>query len=470
MANKLPLLGDDFEIWGHWWLPEDPEHKQAGKLTSRFGALELTLLQSFPTISINDRDSIVPVIHGVGDTKLFTLWDAVQSSFPIQFPGTIQQSFRYMRVLVGGHLGERSKTTFTGVTLYGANIGPWSGVRSVDQQLTFPEGKLPTIEYRLSENRSKEFTLPAVGLKMTVGGGYETIDEEYRSYGFKVFPSISVSCDDGLTFLRARNLWQSLSNFLSLSTGAEFITERFSLEVNGGKEHSDFFELRVDHPPQEETNMLKAWEVLTPLSELGDKEVQVFEQWFSKNTEVRDSVDLLIGNLRRRKLPNHVQLSTLCQALESFHRTTIGGGYLSKADYKPINKQLSELVPQDIPLELQTAIKDRLRYAYEFSLRTRLGQLVDQLDEEILKKLAIEKDQFVSDVCKARNDFTHWDKSDAKSKGDNANLLNIISKLNLFTRIVLLKHFGVDEKVIVRRALENKHLYFQEWKSLPVEE
>jgi len=90
MANKLPLLGDDFEIWGHWWLPDDPDNKLAGRLTSKFGMLELKLLQPFPAINAHDRDAVAPVIHGVGDTKLFTIWDAIQSGCSIQAPGTTQ--------------------------------------------------------------------------------------------------------------------------------------------------------------------------------------------------------------------------------------------------------------------------------------------------------------------------------------------------------------------------------------------
>ena len=469
MANKLPLLGDDFEIWGHWWLPNDQDHKIAGKLSSRFGRLELKLIQPLPSINPHDHDLPIPVIHGVGDTKLFTLWDSVQTGFTIEAPGTTQPIIHHMRVLVGGHLDVRSETTFSGFSLYGANIGPWSGIKGVGQHITIPDDKPAIIEYRMSEDRSQEVELSQADLHLKISQGVETKDEEFRSYGFKIFPAIQVKCSDGASFQKIRGLWESLFNFISLVIGREFITERITLEMNGGKSHDDIFELRVDHPPPEEDRMFKAWEVLAPLGGFGDQTIQIFEQWFSKSSDVRDSIDLLIGNLRRRELPLHVQISTLCQALESFHRTTVGGGYLPKKEYKPISSTLMKAIPKDIDGELQKAIEDRLRYAYEYSLRTRLGHLVDQLEEDTLMQLGIEKESFVDDICKARNDFTHWDATDSGAKDSETKLLNLSSKLKLFTQIILLKYFGIDEKLVIRRAMENRHLHFPEWKSLPVE-
>ncbi|HKI52814.1 MAG TPA: HEPN domain-containing protein [Anaerolineales bacterium] len=470
MANKLPLLGDDFEIWGHWWLPNDPGHKIAGKLSSRFGRLELKLIQPLPSINPHDHDLPIPVIHGVGDTKLFTLWDSVQTGFAIEAPGTTQPIIRHMRVLVGGHLGARSETTFSGFSLYGANIGPWSGIKGVGQHITIPDDKPAIIEYRMSEDRSQEVELSQAGLHMTISQSWESKDEEFRSYGFNMFPAIQVKCVGGASFQKIRGLWESLSNFISLVTGREFVTERITLEMNNGKSHDDTFELRVGHPPPEEDRMFKAWEVLAPLGGFGDQVVQIFEQWFSNSSDVRDSIDLLIGNLRRRELPLHVQISTLCQALESFHRTTVSGGYISKKEYKPINSALMTVIPKDIDEDLQKAIGDRLRYAYEYSLRTRLGQLVDQLEEDNLVQLGIEKEAFVSDVCKARNDFTHWDGTGSEDDDSEARLLNLSSKLKLFTQIILLKYFGIDEKLVVCRAMENRHIHFPEWESIPVEE
>jgi len=468
MANKLPLLGDDFEIWGHWWLPGDPDNKVAGRLTSKFGALELKLLHPFPAIDPHDRDAVAPVVYGVGDTKLFTLWDAFQIGCSIQAPGTTQPIFRHMRVLVGEHIEARKDMLFTGLILSGANIGPWSGIQGVDYQLTFRENDSPSMEYRLSENRSKELLLQDPRMKINIGAGFETINKEFQSYGFNVFPSIHVKFDDEINFDKVRNYWKRLSDFLSLTIGKEFITERITLKTNGGKRPDDSLELRVDHPPPEESKVLNAWEVLVPLAELADNAPRVFEQWFSKSGEVRDSIDLLIGNMRRRELPIHVQLNTLCQALESFHRTTAGGGYLSKNDYKPVARSLTDAIPEETDAELKRAIKDRVRYAYEYSLRTRLTQLLGQIELESLEKLGIMVNDFANAVCKARNDFTHWDTGD-ESK-DDTNLLNLVSKLKMIVRIVLLKHFGIDEKTVVRRALENKALYFQEWRNISVDE
>ena len=465
MANKLPTLGEDFEIWGHWWIPSDPEDKVAGRLTSKFGSLELKLLHPFQAINPHNQDAVVLVIHGVGGTKLFTLWDGIQIGCTIEAPGTVQPIFRNMRVLVGGHLGRRNETTFDGMVLYGANIGPWLGLQLVEQRCTTVQGS-PIIEYRLSERASKEFIVPSIGVRITVGGGFETNIEEFRAYGFKVFPSIHVAFDDSVDFQKIQKLWESVANFLSLTTGTEFVTERFTLEVNGGGENRNTYDLMVDHPLPEETRMLKAWEVLVPLVAFGEETVQIFDQWFSNSTEIRDSIDLLLGNLQRRTLPLHIQLSTLCQALESFHRTTIGGGYITREEFKKINKHMSESIPQEIPSELATAIRDRLRYSYEYSLRTRLSQLVGQFNRDNLEQLGINCDQFVGDVCKARNDFTHWD---ALAMHDDTELLNLVSRLNLVARIILLRHFGIDENVVVRRALENKHLYFQEWRSIPTD-
>ena len=96
----------------------------------------------------------------------------------------------------------------------------------------------------------------------------------------------------------------------------------------------------------------------------------------------------------------------------------------------------------------------------------RLNELHSSLHESLLTKIGIDADKFTQDVKEARNYYTHWDPSGAANIPKGAGLANLVSKLSAVSRIILLKHLGIDPEFIVGRILSNKRIYLQEYQAL----
>lgn len=460
MASGLPRLGSDFEIWGHWWLPEHSEDQVSGCLSCRGGNLQLKLLGQFDAIDPNKLFAKVPVIHGVGDTKTFTLWNAVQDRFGFRSPGTIEQHFVGMRILSGSLLSDRSQVRFSGTSMHSANIGPWSNLRVVDCAFSAED---PTdISYRLAAVKSTEISLDEHGLAIKLGNSWSTRNEEFKSYGFDVSPFIRIGFQSPKLFEEMIECAGSLQRLLSLLIGVEFITDEASAEIDGVSKRESLLGLLFEYMPHEDEKPLSVHEVLIPFHQIQDRAAGIFSSWFREEPRIKDAVDLFLGTIRRRPLPTPAELTSLAQSLETFHRNVHGGNYMFVEDYEPVRKRLSEAIPEELDSSHRDALKNRIKYGYQISFRKRLVQLVKGFDSKLLASLGIDARTFPETVANARNDFTHWDAEAGIARLRGADLSNLVSKVKAFTRLVLLAYLGVPPELIVRRTLDNKHLYLEE--------
>jgi len=421
MANGLPILGSNFQFWGHWWLPEHPNDQNVGCLSCSGGNLRLKLLGKFDAINPNKLHATVPVIFGVADGKMFTLWNSIQLQFGLRLPGTIQQHFGHMRILSGAHLLNKNDAQFSGLTVYAANLGPWSGIRPVEPLIS--TGDSLEISYRMAPIRSREIDLTDHGLALKIGSLVSTNDKEYKRYGFDVSPAISLEFNSPRLFDEAIKQSGSLQRVLSLLIGTELIAEASTIEIDGGKTFDTRIGLLFEDAPPDDNEPLGSFEILVPLNEISDIAEEVFSSWFREEARIRDAVDLYIGTMRQRALPTPTEMTSLAQALETFHRNVHNEGTIS--------------------------------------FQSRVKELVAGFDRTLVASFGI-GDSFPKDVVDARNYFTHWNPKTLKTKLSGADLSNLVSKLKAFTRLVLLSHIGVPPNVIVRRTLESKHLYLPE--------
>jgi hypothetical protein len=461
MANDLPKLGADFEIWGHWWLPAHESDQVCGCLTSRGGNLELKLLGKFDAINVNRMHASVPVIHGVGDAKMFTLWNAIQGQPGFKVPGTVEQRFQSMRILVGRHLSERSEVRFTALSLHASNLGPWSNLRPVEYSLSAEDPS--DISYRLAKNRSREIALPNFGMTLKIVTLWSTRNKEFASYGFDVMPSLRAEFSSPMLFDDVIKRLGSLQRIFSLLVGMELVAEKAAVEIDGGKSFDNTLGLLVEYAPPEDEKILPVHEVLAPFPILQDGASDFFSRWFDEELRLKDPTDLLIRTIRRTTLQTPIELTSLAQALETFHRNVHGEGFLTAKEYKPIKKVIMDWVRQNASEELSDSISERIGHANEHTFQARLRMLLGKFSNELLESLGIDRKTFPSAVSKARNEFTHWDAKTSDARSIDADLGNLVSKLKAFTRLVLLSHLGVSPDVVVKRITENRHRYLPEW-------
>jgi len=137
----------------------------------------------------------------------------------------------------------------------------------------------------------------------------------------------------------------------------------------------------------------------------------------------------------------------LTQALESLHRRTVGGTYLSASEFDPIKDLLNAAVPPDVPADLKRKLSDSLEYANEYSLRKRLKELLRGLDPSTIEMLKIQDIAGTTDVIvRTRNCLTHFNESQRTTIADDIVGLHFMNeRLTALLFVLILKRLGVGE-------------------------
>lgn len=148
-------MSDEFEVEGHWWLPDRPDHEVAGTLRfdlnegarlSLIGALQtwLDLAESTTTNgetevqitqSLIEEAGIYPRIHGRSSQgRLYTLFDCVQthSSGPVFAAGI--ERIRIRSILSGALFALDESADFEGMAVQLAYLPHWIDVASFREE------------------------------------------------------------------------------------------------------------------------------------------------------------------------------------------------------------------------------------------------------------------------------------------------------------------------------------------------
>lgn len=143
------------------------------------------------------------------------------------------------------------------------------------------------------------------------------------------------------------------------------------------------------------------------------------------------------------------------QALESFHRVKMGGKYLSNEAWQPYRTALAEKISSELDADHKESLKSRIKYGNEFSLRKRVGELLETLDEKVSSSLSPTDKYFTADLVDTRNYLTHYDDELKGVALKNADLYWVNQRLRVLITILLLKEIGIREEFTVN--LMKKH-------------
>jgi len=148
-------------------------------------------------------------------------------------------------------------------------------------------------------------------------------------------------------------------------------------------------------------------------------------------------------------------LLNLAHALESYHRCRVGGQYVDNETYETYRKKIVSGLPEEIPSDLKDALKGRIKYGNQFSLRKRLGDLLSSLEPNLRKLVTTKDAAFVNTVVAARNYNVHFDEEDEAHAVKGAGILYLNKRLELLLRILFLRELGFNDSEI-QEMLEDK--------------
>jgi hypothetical protein len=175
-----------------------------------------------------------------------------------------------------------------------------------------------------------------------------------------------------------------------------------------------------------------------------------FTRWFSSEEALRPVTDLLLATIYNASPYPQSTFLSLAQAMESFHRRSREGSYVSAADYEEIRKQMLASIPNNTDKKLKTKLQGMVEWGNELSLKDRLRDLFQGVDPEKLRDLSGESNpkRFAELICEVRNYLTHYKGRKPKVINSVPELYNLNQRMRSILVLMVFKYLGISEDAI----------------------
>jgi len=165
--------------------------------------------------------------------------------------------------------------------------------------------------------------------------------------------------------------------------------------------------------------------------------------WFQNAAKYGASAALSFGVSINSSMPLEFQFLALVQGLESYHRGQGGGVYLSESEYEYIRTALVSAIPADVEQSHRDALKKRIQYGYQHSLRRRLNDLLNKVPDKLKSRITYGDGKFVERVINTRNFLTHRDDTCKSNAFGTRDMFNACQGLKLLVEVLLLSNIGM---------------------------
>lgn len=377
-GRERTTMDDRFKATGYWWSRSTPDDRWAGTLTydSENGArLAVTVQAPPPTFSRELRD--YDVLHGISNAgERISLLRCFDRASRFSFSGIGTREI-YANQVLKGFLVDAPDPEIASAEAVFENFATWIGQSGFDVTWS---SRITDLDIRYRAPAQIEL--------------YS--DDDLRIETYHTLESIPSRPDaDGRVNLQEHvrvrfipSAPQPLSAFLDqVGTLQDLLSiaclrfcpcGRLTLVSADSKdeeaEHATFHGVPTLRPPTLRSSM--PIEFLFRYSDLGSRVRDVLARWLGAADRTRPVRKLYLSALYGDRVLDAKFLS-LTQGLEVFHRRLRRGTYVEEALFeRKIFPKLLAGVPKDLPSDFYQAIRDRLKYANEYSLRKRLRILL----------------------------------------------------------------------------------------------
>ncbi|GAB3788677.1 hypothetical protein GCM10028797_22710 [Dyella agri] len=440
---------------GEWFLPseEGSEQRIAGTLTwsSEHASLELhKSLVPLQGAVYGDEIQTYPVIHGTTiESQYITVLNALRTNNNFSFgPAGVNQSERVISswVVIGAHVTEQTLYGEVRVRIPGLQM--WLSRPSIKQTvLTSEHGNALTILYEIGPLPEELCEIPSQ--RVTLGWGIETNHSGDQSTDISVRSSgwLRVKSSEPKPLEWFINQVGKATTLLSLLAGSPMSLDAISAKI---VDYDVNLEVLVALRADQHCECKSLHEFYMLRSGLGVDFRDVFARWFENYETVGMPSQLALSVLSSEKLWLHVEFLSLMQALEGFHRATMPGLYTTEVEYEPVRHALSNAIPSSVKPDHKDALKSRIKYGNEISLRKRLDALADRLALPLRKMILGGDGNVPRSWVATRNYYTHWDDASREGTLDGPGMHRASFRMRHLIRALYLDFAGVPQEAILR--------------------
>lgn len=446
MTSRQVTLGAHFEYTGHWWLPGHSDEAVAGTIRYSGGRLRLDLFD--PSLRMAERHSINLLLGALVEGGNCTATGLLHFSSHTTAPGADRDTFAVTQLFIGEHFDHPDGITFDSIAVSYTLLEEWLGE---------PAFKIATTpDTRATHIPPTPFstTVASLGAEISLDYDFQSGGHPYHQLVWEHEALLKVRTEVPAPWSWFEPLMYRISDLLTLLIGQPALPRR----VFGDREVDSTvlgqtlsipvgvcFNLpsyRVDASP----SALRPLTSRADVPDLGE----MFGTWFANLDALDQPARLVAGTLYNPFLYSELQFLALAQACETLHRRRSGGQYLDDEAYEPFKNAMVAAIPQAITGGFREALKGRLKYGNQYSLRKRLTDLIGELAET--RDLVTGGDSnFVENVVATRNFYTHYDESSRSDALSGRDLYLASVRLRLLVTITVLKDVHLDEAALATR-------------------
>lgn len=459
-------IPDDVSFAGNWWLPSDANRNIPGTLAWSKSKATLELHDSFAPLRsgpLLQSAQTQPVIHGAStDGNAISVLEALWSHGTMAFggAGTMRsEGFTSHLVAIGAHVD--SQTHFLRLRARIPGLTTWLGESGVQQIITSPTPEHPgtVIDYRMGRNAVERVELPGIRATLGWGVGWSTAGSVLTTVTIASYGYLEITPDQPQTLDWYFEQLGKATTLLAFLAGAPMKADEVSAKVA---------------ETQAETSVLVGWnnpgycpysnphEFFMPRRAMDAPLDAVFRKWFDLYASVAMPSQLALSVLSSDGPWIHVQFLLLMQALEGFHRAVADGTYMLPDDYESVRQALAAAIPASLGSNHRDALKSRIKYGNELSLRKRLDDLAGRLDAPLRTRIFGDASAVPRKWIATRNYYTHWDEASRDDALNTSGMYCASVRLRHFLRVLYLDFVGIPHTAITKALdgtnTESQHL------------
>ena len=469
MSIFKPNLFENFDVKGEWWLPNSPDKKVIGTLSFKSGdSIKLEISGSFLGVDHfrSKRDFNPELILGLtNDGEKFTLFQNMEihrGSSSRGGTGIVKYITNYL--FLGGHFASSNEMQFSSCAVNYSYLEEWIGKLPFKTEILWEGEKFAGEKACYTLTEGFEASIPYLDATVSVWHGLSNKgDDAFRELLWEHTAHLNINPDKPRSFDWFWKVCFELRNLLSLFIGRPVYQKKINLSVeiesvNGEQPKREYVYLYFTQWAQQIEKRIHPMDILVRLTDIDENISSIIDSWFSKTEKLSAVYELYFGAMYGQRMYNHLHFLTLMQALETYHRHTGEGAYVTESDYEKVFSALVSAIPPNTPLPLKESLKGRLKYGNEYSLRKRVKNLLDELSESCLRLVTDNPESFIKSIVDTRNYLTHYT-DELKTKAlEGTDLYNANLRLKILLTTLLLKELGLEEEKIAELLSRNSNI------------
>lgn len=449
---KVHAIPETSTFNGEWWLPEDPSKKIAGALTWEPRHATLELNHTFEPLQgriFADDTHEYAVVHGeTTRSEVVTLLEAMRTGSPMHFGAAgLRETERLISswLIIGAHV--TSQTTFTEIRARIPGLQIWfdpaAGISQTFRGKT--QASPVTVTYEIQGVPETVTNIPCISAGLGWGIDRNFSGNPETEFAVRTSACLAIRATQPQTLSWFIDHLGRATTLLGFMAGAAMSPDHLTAKVEGHqvevlvamrdakyctyRSRHDFFMLRQD---------------------MGVEAGTAFAKWYELYDSLAMPSQLALSVLYSEGLWLHVEFLSLMQALEGLHRAMMPGLYLTKEQYEPIRTTLCSSIPTNVAADHRAALKSKLQYGHEHSLRKRLDALVKRLDEALRVFILGGNGTIPGTWVDTRNYYTHWDESLRASSLDGTGMHRAGVRMKHLLRALYLDLIGISQDAIMK--------------------